>query len=137
MNSPKRKKFPLIRYTSRDFESIKRDLNDHRKRYYSDISKDEKVPQETEVTEMEKDKLLTPKENAKIQQRIKKRILCMANNEIMLTELEEKLAKEFNLSVDDISWVVAKLGNEGELIRPKAGFIQSLNPVEEDEKLGD
>ena len=86
---------------------------------------------------MEKDKLLTPKENAKIQQRIKKRILCMANNEIMLTELEEKLAKEFNLSVDDISWVVAKLGNEGELIRPKAGFIQSLNPVEEDEKLGD
>ena len=41
MNSPKRKKFPLIRYTSRDFESIKRDLNDHRKRYYSDISKDE------------------------------------------------------------------------------------------------
>ena len=37
----KRKKFPLIRYTSRDFESIKQDLNNHRKRYYSDISKDE------------------------------------------------------------------------------------------------
>lgn len=36
-----RKNLPLINYTSRDFESIKRDLNNYRKRYYSDISKDE------------------------------------------------------------------------------------------------
>jgi hypothetical protein len=34
-------KFRTINYTSRDFESIKRDLRDYKRRYYSDISKDE------------------------------------------------------------------------------------------------
>lgn len=36
-----KKRLPRIQYTSRDFDSIKRDLNDHRKRYYSHISRDE------------------------------------------------------------------------------------------------
>lgn len=39
--SKHRKKIPLIRYTSRDFDSIKRELSDYRRRYYSDISRDE------------------------------------------------------------------------------------------------
>jgi len=37
----KRKRLPLIKYTSRDFESIKNDLSDYRRRYYPDISRDE------------------------------------------------------------------------------------------------
>lgn len=36
----KRKRLPLITYTSRDFESIKNDLNDYRRRYYPNISRD-------------------------------------------------------------------------------------------------
>src|SRR3990167_6116951 len=36
----KRRFLPLIKYTSLDFESIKRDLNDFRARYYSNISRD-------------------------------------------------------------------------------------------------
>ena len=35
------KKFRTIDYTARDFESIKRELQDYKRRYYSDISKDE------------------------------------------------------------------------------------------------
>jgi len=34
------KNFPAIKYTSRDFNSIKRDLTDYAKRYYSDTYKD-------------------------------------------------------------------------------------------------
>ncbi len=40
MTISKRKVLPLIRYTSRDFESIRRDLDDYSERYYSNISKD-------------------------------------------------------------------------------------------------
>lgn len=36
-----KKIFRPIKYTARDFESIKREINEYRKRYYSNISKDE------------------------------------------------------------------------------------------------
>jgi len=41
MVTAKRRRLPLIRYTARDFESIKQELVDFRRRYYSNISKDE------------------------------------------------------------------------------------------------
>lgn len=41
MVASKRRKLPLIKYTSRDFESIKQDLVDFKRRYYPNISKDE------------------------------------------------------------------------------------------------
>lgn len=36
-----KRKFRPIKYTARDFESIQREINEYRKRYYSNISKDE------------------------------------------------------------------------------------------------
>jgi len=41
MASSKRKNFPLVKYTNRDFESIKESLLDYKKRYYPNISKDQ------------------------------------------------------------------------------------------------
>ncbi len=41
MVASNRKNLPLVKYTSRDFESIKQDLNDYRRRYYPNISRDE------------------------------------------------------------------------------------------------
>lgn len=36
-----KRRLPLIKYTARDFDSIRTELNEYRRRYYSDISKDE------------------------------------------------------------------------------------------------
>ena len=41
MTNSNRKNFPLIKYTARDFESIKRELVDYKRRYYPNISRDE------------------------------------------------------------------------------------------------
>lgn len=41
MVAAKRRRLPLIKYTARDFESIKRELVDYKRRYYANISRDE------------------------------------------------------------------------------------------------
>src|SRR3990167_7100430 len=41
MTVSRRKNLPLINYLAKDFETIKQELNNYRRRYYSDISKDE------------------------------------------------------------------------------------------------
>lgn len=41
MTIQRKKRLPLIKYVDRDFDSIKKNLRDHRRRYYSDISQDE------------------------------------------------------------------------------------------------
>lgn len=41
MVSPRKNRFPLIKYTARDFRAIKTMLKEHRRRYYSEVSRDD------------------------------------------------------------------------------------------------